>query len=177
LHLLRQLAESQYRHLFYYDESRFTLVSNVPRAWQAPGPTRALPTTRGPGVNVAGFLRHDGTELHAYASTQSVNAADVITFFEDFCQHLTQPTIVVLDNASTHRAAAFQARIPDWETQGLTLYFLPPYSPELNRIELLWRCCKHQWLPFKAYRSIQALTHHLRETLKQVGTKWKIKFA
>ncbi len=106
-----------------------------------------------------------------------MSSADVITFFDDFCQHLTQPTIVVLDNASTHRAPAFQARIPDWEAQGLTLFFLPPYSPELNRIEIRWRCCKHQWLPCKAYRSIQALTYHLRETLKQVGNKWKIKFA
>ena len=23
--------------------------------------------------------------------------------------------------------------------EGLTLYFLPPYSPELNRIERLWQ--------------------------------------
>ena len=34
---LRHLAEANYRHLYYYDESRFCLVSNVPRAWQAPG--------------------------------------------------------------------------------------------------------------------------------------------
>ncbi len=27
--------------------------------------------------------------------------------------------------------------------QGVTLYFLPPYSPELNRIEKLWHLVKY----------------------------------
>lgn len=177
LHLLRRLAAARYRDLYYDDESRFTLVSNVPRAWQAPGHPVALPATRGPGVNVAGFLRHDGTDLHAYTTEQSICSRDVISFFEDFCQQLTQPTVVVLDNAATHRSAAFQARIPEWEAAGLTLFFLPAYSPELNRIELLWRCCKHQWLPFAAYQSLKNLQHYLRKTLHEVGTKCKINFA
>ena len=183
LHLLRRLATARYLDRSYYDESRVTLVSNVPRAWQAPGhlvalvALVALPATRGPGVNVAGFLRHDGTDLQAYTTEQSLNSLDVISFFDDVCQHLTQPTVVVLDNASTHRSAAFQARIPEWEANGLTLFFLPPYSPELNRIEILWRCCKHQWLPFAAYQSLKNLHHYLRKTLNEVGTKWKINFA
>ena len=59
------LARTNYRNLYYYDESRFCLVSNVPRAWQAPAEPIALPATRGPGINVAGFLRHDGADFHA----------------------------------------------------------------------------------------------------------------
>ena len=119
----------------------------MPRAWQGPGEPIALEATRGPGLNVAGFLRHDGTDFHAYSTTESLKSVDIILFFNDFAQQLTQPTVVVLDNASTHTSAAFKAQIPVWEEQGLTLFYLPPYSPELNRIEILWRCCKHQWLP------------------------------
>ena len=177
LHLLRRLADAHYLDLYYFDESRFTLVSNVPRAWQAPGEPVALTATRGPGVNVAGFLRYDGTDLHAYTSEQSMNSEDVISFFDDFCQHCTEPTVVVLDNASTHRSAAFRARIADWEAAGLTLFFLPAYSPELNRIEIMWRCFKHQWLHLAAYHNIKSLQCHLRKTLNQVGSKWKINFA
>ena len=176
LHLLRRLADARYLARYYYDESRFTLVSNVPRAWQAPGEPVALTATHGPGVNVAGFLRYDGTDLHAYTSEQSLNSEDVIRFFDDFCQQLTEPAVVVLDNASTHRSAAFRARIADWEAAGLTLFFLPAYSPELNRIEIMWRCCKHQWLPFAAYCNIKTLKHNLRKTLNEVGSKWKINF-
>ena len=136
----------------------------------------ALTASRGSGVNVAGFLRYDGTDLHAYTSEQSINSDDVIRFFDDFCPQLTEPTVVVLDNASTHRSAAFRARIADWEAAGLTLFFLPTYSPELNRIEIMWRCYKHQWLPFAAYRNIKSRQYNLRKTLNEVGSKWEINF-
>lgn len=173
---LRGLAEQGYLDLFYYDESRFSLVSNVPRAWQAPHAPIALPATRGPGINVAGFLRHDGTSFGAYTTTQSIKSVDITLFFNDFCQQLTQPTVVVLDNASCHRSAEVSAYLAEWEEQGLRLFFLPPYSPELNRIEVLWRCCKHQWLSFAAYTCFDRLQDELRKTLNKVGNECKINF-
>jgi transposase len=33
----------------------------------------------------------------------------------------------------------------------MRFYFLPPYSPELNRIEILWKKMKYEWLPFKSF--------------------------
>lgn len=38
------------------------------------------------------------------------------------------------------------------ETRGLFIYYLPPYSPELNLIEILWSFIKYAWLPFNAYK-------------------------
>jgi len=37
------------------------------------------------------------------------------------------------------------------------LHWLPPYSPELNLIEILWRKIKYQWLPLRAYLSFNHL--------------------
>ncbi|WP_051040375.1 MULTISPECIES: transposase [Methylomicrobium] len=37
------------------------------------------------------------------------------------------------------------------EEKGIRFYFLPPYSPELNRIKPLWRKMKYEWLKFKLY--------------------------
>ena len=71
--------------MYYYDESRFSLVSNVPRAWQAPGKPIALEATRGPGLHVAGFLRPDGTDFHAYSTTESLKSVDISLFFNNFC--------------------------------------------------------------------------------------------
>lgn len=174
---LQTLAQARYVDLFYYDTTRFTLISNVPRAWQQPDAPVALLATRGPGVNVAGFLRYDGAELVAFSTQESVKSVDVITFFEDFCRSRTQPTVVVLDNASTHRSAALTARLADWAEKGLQLFFLPPYSPELNRIEILWRLCKYQWLPFAAYTNFDALKNAVRQLLNKVGIECKINFA
>ena len=45
--------------------------------------------------------------------------------------------IVVLDNAAIHKGEPMRERRRQWGLQGLYLYYLPPYSPELNRIEIL----------------------------------------
>jgi transposase len=48
--------------------------------------------------------------------------------------------IVILDNFSSHRTenVAITAEILDIE-----LVFLPPYSPQLNSIEIIWNSIKH----------------------------------
>ena len=38
--------------------------------------------------------------------------------------------------------------MPKWVKRGLIIKYLPPYSPELNLIEILWRFMKYDWLPF-----------------------------
>ena len=52
-------------------------------------------------------------------------------------EHVGKPLTVILDNASVHTARALQPYLRLLHAKGLTLYFLPPYSPELNRIEKL----------------------------------------
>ena len=47
-------------------------------------------------------------------------------------------TVIVQDNASIHRANLVKERVHLWKKQGLILFFLPPYSPEMNRIEDRW---------------------------------------
>ena len=56
--------------------------------------------------------------------------------------------IVLLDNASIHRGEAMEQKRRQWRRRGLYLYYLPPYSPELNRIEILWKQAKYFWHKF-----------------------------
>ena len=56
---MRDLAQRHYRDVYDYDESRFALVSNVPRAWQGPGEPIALEATRGPGIPRKIYLRRN----------------------------------------------------------------------------------------------------------------------
>ena len=48
-----------------------------------------------------------------------------------------KPLVVILDNASVHKAKEIEPLLKVLQGKGLKLYFLPPYSPELNRIEKL----------------------------------------
>ncbi|MEG2480357.1 MAG: transposase, partial [Mucinivorans sp.] len=60
--------------------------------------------------------------------------------------------------------------------QDLWIYYLPPYSPELNIIEILWRFIKYQWLPFDAFLNFQNLKERIAELLNIIGSKYIIKF-
>jgi hypothetical protein len=46
----------------------------------------------------------------------------------------------------------------------------------LNRIEILWRKIKYDWLPFSAYTSFAALKEALLDIFSKVGSKYQITF-
>ena len=68
-----------------------------------------------------------------------------------------RPCVVALDNASAHPSKVVKAAIPALDAAGVTLSYLPPYSPELNRIEDLWRHVKYEELPQRSYRTLDDL--------------------
>ena len=116
-------------------------------------------------------------ELDAYTFEGTVDSAVVIGCFDQFCKVMQGPTVVVMDNASIHTSEDFDDRIPYWKKQGLIIKYLPPYSPELNLIEILWRRIKYTWLPFSAYACLNALSEALEAILSHVGSEYQITFA
>jgi hypothetical protein len=61
------------------------------------------------------------------------------------------PLVLVLDNASPHRSAAVRQALPELRKHNVYLSDLPPYSPELNAIEPVFRTVKHLDLPERRY--------------------------
>ena len=118
--------------------------------------------------------RHN--DLHTSMFEQSIHTGVVIACFDAFCQTMTKKTVVVLDTASIHTSEECEERVPSWNTQGLLLKYLPPYSPELNLIEILWRHIKYRWVPFSAYQCLNALIEALENILSHVGSKYQITF-
>jgi transposase len=92
------------------------------------------------------------------------------------CARWVKRTVVILDNSPIHKSKKFMAKIEEWKENDLLIYFLPPYSPELNLIEILWRRIKYQWLPFEAYLCFQNLKESLSYVLNNFGKKYDIIF-
>jgi len=63
-----------------------------------------------------------------------------------------------------------------WERHGLYLYYLPPYSPELNRIEILWKHAKHFWRRFAAKNGTDLLDE-IQSLMRDFGSKFTINLA
>ena len=87
----------------------------------------------------------------------------MIVCIDKFCETLKKKTVLVLDNSSIHRSNALLEKQEEWLELGLTLFFLPTYSPELNIIEILWRFIKYKWLDVKAYSSWKSLVEAVEE--------------
>jgi len=87
----------------------------------------------------------------------SLIAAQVV----DFLQHLPRlphkPLVVVLDNGSIHVSRIVKEARTALQRQRIYLYYLPPYSPELNLIEPIFGGIKAHDLPARAYTAWEAL--------------------
>lgn len=80
----------------------------------------------------------------------------------------------VLDNASIHPAHLGRERHAAWAAAGLTLFFLPTYSPELNKIEMRWHRYKHYWVRPEDYHTDLTLLERIEYVLMEVGQKYTV---
>jgi transposase len=160
--------------LMFLDEAGFSLRPAVPYGWQPIGVTKVIASRQGSNHSVLGALRRDNTFWYQVFE-KAPKSDDIIAFINQI--PLRRKTILILDNAPTHKSLLMKAKLPEWEQKGLFLVFLPPASPEHNYIEMLWRKIKHQWMPAKAYLSKAALHEALVQILKGIGKEYQIHFA
>ena len=65
--------------------------------------------------------------------------------------------VVVLDNYAPHHGPQIREQASALEAAGIELFYLPPYSPELNLIEPLWRHIKHEEMPVRSHKTADEL--------------------
>lgn len=162
--------------MYFFDESGFSVNSNIPYAWSPLNHTMVIKSFHAKRFNVLGFINKQGS-LHSYLSETSVKTNKVVEVFDAFSKELKKPTVVVLDNASFHTSKEFKQNIPKWQNRGLTLLYLPPYSPELNIIEILWKFIKYHWMEMSAYQSYSKMKEYVLRMLDEYGDKRVIDFS
>ena len=178
-HLIQKydlLAQCGIIDLYFFDESGFSINSNIPYAWSPINKTMLIKSFHAKLFNVLGFINKQGN-LHSYISDKSVKSDTVVEIFDKFSRQLKKPTVVVLDNASFHKSKVFKENIVKWANRGLTLLYLPPYSPELNIIEILWRFIKYHWMEMSAFQSYVKMKEYVQKILNEYGTKRVIDFS
>lgn len=155
--------------LRFCDETAFNLTSNIPYGWTPIGVQQAIKSSKGANLNVFGLLNVHSGSLNSYLTTGVVNSDQVIDWLDDFVKLVTQPTVLVLDNAPWHKSAKVSAKIEEWQAKGMYIYFIPPYSPHLNYIEILWRMMKYYWLRPKDFTSKSTLHNRITYILRHYG--------
>lgn len=173
---LQALEEQGEIELYYFDEAGINLTPAIPYAWQPKGKRYQLPSSRSQNLTVLGFMNRQ-CQCESFLFEGAANSQVVVACMDAFAEQITKKTVVILDQASIHTSKQVVENIPQWKQQGLFLQFLPPYCPELNHIEILWKFVKYYWLDLSAYENMKALKNNLLEVLQNIGTKYQITFA
>lgn len=94
----------------------------------------------------------------------AINGAAFLAYTEQFLVPLLEPgDVVVLDNLSSHKISGVREAI---EAAGARLLYLPPYSPDLNPIELASSKLKRM-LRDAAERTVEELWQTIGRLLSQ----------
>jgi len=173
---LCNLAQQGRIDLYFTDESSFSTRPSIPYGWLPIGQQASIRSDRPLAYNVLGFLSLHTNHLASYLSTKSANSEFMIRCFDDFVSNITKPTVVILDQASYHRSKLFKQRAKMWQQKGLFLVYLPPYCPQLNAIEILWRFMKYRWLKPRHYLNKDTLKNAIQQILAQYGQQYVIQW-
>ena len=131
-------------------------------------------------VNVLAAYRPGGLRprLDWWAAARTWTSIDPVAFLQEL-PAARVPRVVVLDNAGLHTSKVVRAARPELARLGIYLYYLPPYSPELNRVEAVFRQVKYQRMPTRSYAELGdlrvAVEKALRDHRKDLTEKRKKK--
>lgn len=160
--------------LAYLDEAGFAQVHPNRNAWTLRGEQHRIEAPRGERLNVTAALLSTGQVVHAHY-WKSSTAQTFLGFVEHLRGQVSKPLVIVLDNATIHRAKAIEPALALLEQQGVRFEFLSAYSPELNRIETMWRLMKHRWMEVKR-RTKEELERAVEHVFKHFGSQFKMEF-
>ena len=119
--------------------------------------------------NVLGAIHAITRELIAVTNTTVVNTATMCELLHKLAASgLTGPITVVLDNARYQRNAVVQSLAQEL---GITLLFLPSYSPNLNLIERLWKFIKRRSLYGRYHATFAQFRDAIEETIRKLPTQ------
>ncbi|MBC7526965.1 MAG: transposase, partial [Chthonomonadaceae bacterium] len=77
------------------------------------------------------------------------------------------PLTVVLDNYSVHKSRLVKDAQTAWAEAGVTLFYLPAYSPQMSAIEPVWRDVKAHGMPWRTQTTLGEAYKAVEEALAQ----------
>lgn len=143
------------------DEVLFMQQGSRSRMWIPPEVKNPIvlqqPTRKSAGYFGAVRLR-DGKFIYA-REMDKFNAITTWTFLKELYAVASmsgKQVVVIIDNARYHHAKMHK----DWRSErdfNFHLEFLPPYSPELNPIERVWKLTRRRALHNKFFPTLESL--------------------
>jgi transposase len=122
----------------FIDEARPQNTANTVKVWSFEKPLAIKNTTKF-NTNTIGFYAIKGNSVNMFLDDSK--APSIAGFLDHIkaSNETYRAIVAIIDNFSSHRSALVTQKAKDL---GIYLVFLPPYSPNLNPIEFIWKSIK-----------------------------------
>jgi transposase len=139
---IKKMAQSQRADIYFGDAAHIRSDHHAGRTWGKKGQTPVVMTTGARhGMSLISAITSRGRMRFMIKETGGVNASVFIEFLKRLLVGAKRPIYLIVDRGPAHLAKKTRAFV---ETLGgkLKLFYLPPYSPDRNPDELVWKHLK-----------------------------------
>lgn len=171
---IRAQARREKAEIFFEDESGVRSDFHSGTTWAKKGETPVVRVTGARfSLNMISAVSPRG-ELRFMVVRGGVGASVFIEFLKRLVQGSSRKIFLVCDSHPAHRAKKVTTFVESLKGK-LRLFFLPPYSPELNPDELVWNDVKNNGVartlvhgPRDLLRAVISRLRHLQKTPDRV---------
>lgn len=140
---IRRLAAEEGASIFFEDEASVRTDHHAGTTWAPVGQTPVVITTGvRKSVNMVSAISPRG-ELRFRVQEGKMNAGKFIDFLEALLDSVPGKIFLILDGHPVHKAKKVSEFVKEKAGGRLKIFFLPPYSPDLNPDEWVWNNVKN----------------------------------
>lgn len=158
--------------ILFMDAVHPTQATKLSYGWIKTGQTKHVETTASrTRLNIVGAIQLKHIAQAITYQYETINAESIIDFMSKIRSQYGSKTVhLILDKSGYHRAASVTEKAL---TLNIKLHFLPPYSPNLNPIERLWKVMNERVRNNRFFKGAkdfkEAVTGFFEDTLPSIG--------
>lgn len=135
-------AKKEGAAIFFADEASVRTVYHAGTTWAPVGETPVvIGTGKKQSISMISAVSPRG-ELYFQVHETGIKKEEFLEFCKILLVDIKRPVYLIVDNSQIHRSKILKAYVQ--QSNGmLTVFFLPPYSPDLNPDEWVWKNVKH----------------------------------
>jgi transposase len=172
-------AKKEGAAIFFADEASVRTNYHAGTTWAPVGKTPVVAASgRTRSISMVSAVSPRG-ELHFQVYEEGIRKEEFLEFCKMLIEDMKRPVFLIMDNSQVHRSKILKEYVE--QSNGmLAIFFLPPYSPDLNPDEWVWKNVKHDNLgraSVKSESELAQFAHNALVKLKQLPGKVRAFFA
>ncbi|MDI6791458.1 MAG: IS630 family transposase [bacterium] len=162
---ISKLAEEKNAHILFGDEASFPQWGSLSYTWAKKGQQPVVKTSGvRKGYKVLGLIDYFSGRFFCKGHEGRLNSESYEDFLKEVLKQTNKHIILIQDGARYHTSKAMNEFFAK-ESDRITVYQLPSYSPDYNPIEKLWKKIKEKEIHLHYFPTFDSLRNKVEEAL------------